>query len=95
MQGSTKHSLSIDTGTEAEPGSVVQDALSGAEEEARQRRKLRNRESAARSREKRRQRNSELERSIAKLRTKAELVESLRSELTVLVTRMQGLHETG
>lgn len=95
MQGFTQRADSSDTGTEVQPNSLAQDILFGVEEEARQRRKLRNRESAARSREKRRQKNSELEHTIAKLRLKAELIESLRLELSVLVNRMQGVEENG
>lgn len=60
-----------------------------AEEEARQRRMLRNRESAARSREKRKQKNSALEQTIVKLRAKSEHVEALHSELTRLLGCMK------
>lgn len=88
MQRSTRQADSSDSVPEIQTGSI-HDVLSSVDEEARQRRRLRNRESAARSREKRRQKNSELELTISKLRMKAELVDSLRVELTVLVTRMR------
>jgi Basic region leucine zipper len=67
--------------TPARPGVV--------DEEARQRRMLRNRESAARSRERRTLENADLEMKIAKLKEKSEHIQVLHSELTRLLGCMK------
>lgn len=75
--------------------SVDGDAHLTQEEKTRQRRMLRNRESAARSRDKRKQRNATLEASIAKLKGRAQTLDSLYEELAASVKAMRERIEKG
>jgi hypothetical protein len=61
------------------------------DEQARQKRMLRNRESAARSRERRKNKNCQLAATISRLRGRSESVQTLNSELTRLLGCMKAV----